>query len=487
MSKLPIINYIHFLNSSKKYKNPQLETAIKEINYLINIPSVAESTQTNNTNNSYQEKIDDIEYTNDEHISIINYIQYINTFNKSYTIDLINALQIINNLIETEKDDDELLVIDLLDDDIDYEDDEKDGKETDIIVALGELESLFKESEIVETIEKDNDNDISPPKLQTINWIDEVAINQIKKDAELDKSHEQEKKNRLNNYLSKLNPDKPIIDIQDYSIFDEITKKAPNFKEALDYFKGSFVLNHFKMKQKESYQAPLPLLLLGDPGIGKTFFAKELAKCLNTSSYIIDANSISATWVLTGSSGQWKNAEAGLIFRQMLDCPTISPIIIFDEIDKLSSGKNYDPFSAFHQLLEPENSKILKDEYINCSFNASNIIYILTANDVNGIPESLLSRMKVLNIKKPDAKTTHIIAQNIYSSIIGKSGLFKEELNCEQLEQLETMTPREIKQLLNNSVFNQASQIDMTNIENVETNQTLIIIKKDKPKRVLGF
>lgn len=319
-----------------------------------------------------------------------------------------------------------------------------------------------------------------------VQWIDDASVKNIKKEISLDTSCEKEKKNRLNSYLSKLKQIKPIIDIPDYSIFEELVKKAPNFKSVADYFKGCFILNHFKMQQQENYQAPLPILLLGDPGIGKTFFAKQLAKSLKTSSYIVDANSISANWVLTGSSGQWKNSEAGLIFKQMLDSPTISPIIIFDEIDKLSEGKSYDSFSTYHQLLEPENAKALKDEFLGCSFDASHIIYILTANDSNCIPQSLLSRMKVIHINKPDIKTTHMIAQNIYSSIIGKSDLFKAKLTPNQLAQIETMTPREIKQLLTNCVYSQTAQIDMSNIDKVKKNQSLII-KKEKEKRPFGI
>lgn len=405
-------------------------------------------------------------------LPILSYVDYIVTYKEKNNNNLESAINTINYLInknnESNKEENLLFnILSLLDSDEPNDSDNSQTYRTPVFTPIDNP-----------VIEVNN--------LPTVNWIDEDAINQIKKDIALDKSQEQDKKNRLNSYLSKLNPNKPIIDISDYSIFDEITKKAPNFKDVADYFKGCFILNHFKMEQQESYQAPLPILLLGDPGIGKTFFAKELAKSLKTSSYIIDSNSITANWVLTGSTSQWKNAEAGLIFKQMLDSPSISPIIIFDEIDKLSQGKSYDPFSTFHQLLEPENSKALKDEFVGCSFDASHIIYILTANDTNGIPESLLSRMKIVHIKKPDVKTTHMIAQNIYSSIIGKSGLFKAKLISSQLAELEIMTPREIKQLLTNCVYSQTSQIDMSNIEKVKKNQTLIITK-NKPKIPFGI
>lgn len=357
--------------------------------------------------------------------------------------------------------------------------DEEDEEE--LFVFIEEEEETDSAQDIIV-----NDVPLVEDDSKTINWIDAAAINHISEEMKSDRSNEGEKNYRLSSYIKRLNPNKPIINIPNYSIFDDLTKTSPHFQDVANYYKGSFILNHFKVKNNEDYSAPLPLLLLGDPGIGKTFFAKELAKVLHTSSYMVDANSITASWVLTGSSGQWRSAEAGIIFQQMLDSPTISPIIIFDEIDKLSNGKNYDPFSTFHQILEPENSKALKDEYLGCDFDASHIIYILTANDASCVPESLLSRMKVIHINKPDIKTTHIIAQNIYSSIIGNSGLFKPKLNKLQLSQLEKLTPREIKQLINNCVFNALSQVDMSKVDKVKKNQTLLI-KNEKSEKSFGF
>jgi hypothetical protein len=70
--------------------------------------------------------------------------------------------------------------------------------------------------------------------------------------------------------------------------------------------------------------------------------------------------------------------------------------------------------------------------------------------------------------------------------MVGKNGLYKEKLNTKQLQEIETLTPRELKQLLTNCVYNQTAEIDMSNPEKVKTNQ-LLIITKDKPKKPFGF
>jgi ATP-dependent Lon protease len=312
---------------------------------------------------------------------------------------------------------------------------------------------LFLSDEDIAQPQQDNSIDSTIPHLQ---WIDETNMNKIR--IETKNAGLKEKSDKLNHYLGSLQIKKPIVTIEDYSIFNELLDKTPNFHEVIKFMKGNFILNQSRAEAEECYYGvPTPILLLGDPGIGKTYFAKLLAKQLSTSFNFLDANSITATWVLTGSSGQWQSADAGFIFKCMLESKTVSPVVIFDEIDKLSSGKSYDPFSAFHQLLEPENSKDFKDEFLNAHFDASKIIYILTANNINNIPESLLSRMRVFDINQPSPEATRLIAQSIYSDIIGKSKLFNPILEESNLKKLESLSPRNIKKLLNHAVFIQAS------------------------------
>lgn len=285
------------------------------------------------------------------------------------------------------------------------------------------------------------------------NWIEMAEIKSLKK--EISSIGTPDKIAKVKKYLNKLAIEKPILEIKDFDKFNTLNIDCPNFKEVSKFYKGSFVLNNSKYLLDKKYGCPIPILLLGEPGIGKTYFAKKLAKIIGTNFNFLDANSITASWVLTGSSGQWQNSDAGNIFKYMLDCNTVSPIVIFDEIDKLSQGKNYDPFSVFHQILEQENSSTFKDEFLNVTFDASKIIYILTANNSDNIPESLISRMRVFNIERPNLAEMRIISQNIYSEIMGKSPLLKEKLSEEILDKLVSLAPRDIKKQLSYAVYSQ--------------------------------
>lgn len=274
-------------------------------------------------------------------------------------------------------------------------------------------------------------------------------------------------------------PMKPRLKVESLDIFDKLYDELPNFTEVIDFYKGNFILNQTKPKSA-GYQVPTPILLVGQPGIGKTHFAEALAKCLATDSYFLDANSITASWVLSGSSPMWKEANIGYIFKYINECKTVSPVVIFDEIDKLSSNKNYDPFSTFHQLLEPLNAKKFRDEFLNLTFDASKFVYVLSANELNQIPDSLLSRMKVFHIQKPDEAQTRKIAQNIYTQLLDGSQLYKPQLSEENFAALTQYSPREIKQVLMDSIFSQAVKCSKK-IEND------LFIKSKHEKTKIGF
>jgi ATP-dependent Lon protease len=271
----------------------------------------------------------------------------------------------------------------------------------------------------------------------------------------------EEVRGKAKRMLESIEPEKKLLTLDNFSVFDDLYEKTPNFTEVISFYKGNFILNQSK-NNPQSYCVPNPVLLVGESGIGKTYFAKLLANLLATNHYFIDANSITANWVLAGSSPSWRDASCGLIFKYLNQSNTVSPIIIFDEIDKLSYHKNYDPLSTFLQLLEPENARIFNDEFFNFTFDASKIIYILSANSIHDINDTLLSRMTIFNIEKPDRAQSALIAQKIYTDILGESVLFNPLLNEEQIEQLANYSPRQIKQILMDSLFSQAATLNGT-------------------------
>ena len=145
-------------------------------------------------------------------------------------------------------------------------------------------------------------------------------------------------------------------------------------------------------------------LLLGQPGIGKTHFAKQLAKLLGTGMSLVPMSSMTAGWLLSGSSSQWKGAKPGKVFQALVEGEYANPVMVVDEIDKAASDAQYDPLGALYSLLEHDTAQSFTDEFAEVAIDASQVIWVTTANDERSIPRPILNRMNVFQIEAPDAE-----------------------------------------------------------------------------------
>jgi len=125
------------------------------------------------------------------------------------------------------------------------------------------------------------------------------------------------------------------------SQFDALKEKFPNFKEVIDYYSGAMYIF------EQTGTPPAPIMLLGSPGLGKTHFASEIAKVVGAMMTVIPVSSLTAGWIISGSSASWKDAQMGKIATALLNGTSMSPVIVLDEIDKKSEG-NYDPLGALY-------------------------------------------------------------------------------------------------------------------------------------------
>ena len=177
-------------------------------------------------------------------------------------------------------------------------------------------------------------------------------------------------------------------------------EELPNFAEVLEDIRKQLALC---IDTNDSVELP-PMLLLGEPGIGKTHFARRLAQLLGTGFGFVPMSSLTAGWVLSGASSQWKNAKPGKVFDTFLNGDYANPVIVVDEIDKASGDGQYDPLGALYELLEAETATRFVDEFAEVPIDASGAVWLATANDPARIPEPLLSRLSVYEIEAPDAE-----------------------------------------------------------------------------------
>ncbi len=226
--------------------------------------------------------------------------------------------------------------------------------------------------------------------------------------------------------------------------FDRMYDELPNFRAAIDEVRRQLALC---VDSRDPLEIA-PMLLLGPPGIGKTHFAKELANLLGTGMGFASMSSMTAGWILSGASSQWKGARAGKVFEALVDGKYSNPVMVIDEIDKARGEHAYDPLGALYTLLEHDTATDFTDEFAEVPIDASQVVWIATANEARSIPEPILNRMDVHEIRPPTKEEAMGIARRVYSSIRNEHAWgedFRDEPEEETLERLARVVPRELR------------------------------------------
>lgn len=289
----------------------------------------------------------------------------------------------------------------------------------------GQKEFILKEKiklikqELGETNSKDDEIEELREKLENLSCPMNVK-NRIEKEIN--------RYENISNISPELNIVRTYIDWMLELPWQKRTKDNGNLKDIKNKLdKSHYCLDEIKLRiieylavKKQSNNLNTPIIcLVGPPGVGKTTLAYSIASAINKKFVKISVGGVNDEAEIIGHRRTYLGSSPGRIIDGLKKAKSNNPVFLIDEIDKMTKGIKGDPASSLLEVLDKSQNKYFKDNYINEEFDLSQVMFILTANDIESIPYALKDRLEIINISGyTEIEKLNIAKQHIIPKIL---------------------------------------------------------------------